>query len=85
MLIIMTDLYMMPFSSVLRSQFTARELKDWAELMTERGVRIRIPFERHWTNEDEPSEMEVDNDDDDEAMVDDPLAFLRERQKMMPY
>lgn len=74
---------MLPFTRAIRPAFTKQELKAWAELMTERGVRVRIPFDRYWSREEEVSEMEID--DGDEEPLDDELAFLRERQKLMPY
>ncbi|OXG26985.1 hypothetical protein C359_05015 [Cryptococcus neoformans Bt120] len=51
-------LYLLPFSLPLRSHFSTHELKGWAELMVERGLRLRIPFELFWTTE-EVEENEV--------------------------
>jgi len=67
----------------LRQHFLPRELKDWAQLMVERGIRIRIPFERYWNNEDE-EDMGIVLPED-EVLEDDELAFLRDRQSMKPY
>jgi hypothetical protein len=51
--------------------------------MVERGVRVRVPFERFWTLDDVEAEQ-VQLVDDEEPMIDD-LAFLQERQALKPY
>ncbi|WVQ97651.1 hypothetical protein IAU59_004765 [Kwoniella sp. CBS 9459] len=77
------QLYLLPFTPSLRPHFTPRELKDWAELMIERGLRLRVPFERFWTN-DEPEEILTELPEDEE-MDEDELGFLREREGLKPY
>ena len=42
------DLHMLPFTPRLREHFSSKELQDWADLMIERGLRIRIPFDTSW-------------------------------------
>jgi hypothetical protein len=74
---------LLPFDPRLRPQFAFRELHDWAQLMVERGVRVRVPFERFWTLDDVEAEQ-VQLLDDEEPMIDD-LAFLQERQALKPY
>ncbi|OCF42136.1 hypothetical protein I317_04107, partial [Kwoniella heveanensis CBS 569] len=77
------QLYLLPFTPALRPHFTPRELKDWAELMIERGLRLRVPFDRFWTNEEEvEGVMELP---EDEEMGEDELGFLREREVLKPY
>lgn len=84
-----TDLYMLPFSPRLRSQFSPQELRSWATLMTEVGIRVRQPFERFFSMHDEPSPQTLDALDPmaalDEAEGVDDLQFLRERKRLMPY
>ncbi|EIW72388.1 hypothetical protein TREMEDRAFT_26535 [Tremella mesenterica DSM 1558] len=75
------ELYLLPFSPLLRPLFTTRELKQWAELMVERGIRVRIPPEEYW----EQDESEMDMLPEDEELQDDELGFLRERQELKPY
>ncbi|WVW82554.1 hypothetical protein I302_104565 [Kwoniella bestiolae CBS 10118] len=76
-------LYLLPFSSSLRPHYTSRELKDWSELMMERGIRLRIPFERYFdTQEDEGRLLELPEDDE---LQEDELGFLREREVAKPY
>ncbi|WWD09643.1 hypothetical protein V865_007771 [Kwoniella europaea PYCC6329] len=76
-------LYLLPFSPSLRPHYTPRELKDWAELMMERGIRLRIPFERYFdTQEDEGALLEFPEDED---LQEDELGFLREREVAKPY
>lgn len=74
---------MLPFTPLLRPFFTNRELREWANLMLERGIRIRVPFEEYW-NEQEEDEPALRLPEDEELM-DDELAFLRERQELKPY
>ncbi|WVQ61954.1 uncharacterized protein L199_000087 [Kwoniella botswanensis] len=77
------SLYLLPFSPSLRPHYTTRELKDWAELMMERGIRLRIPFERYFdTQEDEGALLEFPEDED---LQEDELGFLREREVAKPY
>ncbi|WVF70250.1 hypothetical protein IAT40_005039 [Kwoniella sp. CBS 6097] len=76
------QLYLLPFTRSLRPHFTPRELKDWAELMIERGLRLRVPFERFWSNEEEMETIELPEDED---MGEDELGFLREREELKPY
>jgi hypothetical protein len=74
----------MPFAPALRQHFNSRELRAWAELMVERGLRIRIPFEQFFSTivEDEEGMMILPEDED---LEDDELAFLREKEELKPY
>ncbi|WVR06081.1 hypothetical protein IAU60_003109 [Kwoniella sp. DSM 27419] len=76
-------LYLIPFSPILRPYFTPRELKDWGELMIERGLRLRVPFDGYWTNDDEDEGVMALPED--EEMGEDELGFLREREVLKPY
>ncbi|WRT64373.1 uncharacterized protein IL334_001305 [Kwoniella shivajii] len=76
-------LYLLPFSSTLRQHFTPRELKDWSELMIERGIRIRIPFENYFdTMGEEGALMKLPEDED---LQEDELDFLTQREVAKPY
>lgn len=77
-------LYMIPFGPLLRPHFRPRELKEWAQLIVERGIRIRVPFETFWSDDNE-GEEEMTVLPDDEQLAEDELEFLRERQTMKPY
>lgn len=74
---------MLPFSPKLRPIFTSQELDAWSELMIEKGLRIRRPFESFWRKGGDTGGQILDVEGDDE--VDESLRFLQERQKMMPY
>lgn len=77
---------MLPFTPRLREHFSKKELQDWADLMIERGLRVRVPFAKFFTPQDAVSDVEVDKgDDDEEGPADDPLDFLQERKRLMPY
>ncbi|WWC66161.1 uncharacterized protein I206_100062 [Kwoniella pini CBS 10737] len=76
-------LYLLPFSKSLRSHYTLRELKDWSELILERGIRIRIPFENYFDNSlDEGLLEDLPKDED---LKDDELGFLTQREIAKPY
>ncbi|OCF54309.1 hypothetical protein L486_08223 [Kwoniella mangroviensis CBS 10435] len=76
-------LYLLPFSPSLQPHYTTRELKEWAELMMERGIRSRVPFERYFdAQEDEGALLELPEDED---LQEDELGFLREREVAKPY
>lgn len=77
------DLYLLPFSPMLRPHFTPKELRAWADLMLERGLRVRVPFERFFAREEE-SEAESDGEAAEEV-GDDPFDKLHERVRLMPY
>ena len=56
--------------------------------MTERGIRLRVPFEQFWDpnvvlQEEEDSERGVLPED--EEVEEDELGFLGERQRLKPY
>ena len=74
----------MPFSSPLRQAFSAREMRAWAELMLEKGIRIRIPFERYFDPHVEVEEALLQLPEDEEPEEDE-LQFLRDRQDLKPY
>ena len=78
----MTELYLLPFTRPLRRVFSRRDLIQWSELMTERGIRIRVPFESFFSLEMEEEGMVLP---DDEELEDDELAFLRSREDLKPY
>ena len=76
------ELYLLPFGPSLRPSFTPRELRDWSELMTERGLRLRVPFEQFWDPIQEDENLALPEDHEPEE---DELEFLREREGMKPY
>lgn len=78
-------LYLLPFSLPLRSHFSTHELKGWAELMVERGLRLRIPFELFWTTEEVEENEGAIVLPEDEELAEDELRFLGERQALKPY
>lgn len=58
-------------------------MRDWADLMIERGIRVRVPFEQFWENAgDDEAAMELP---EDEELEEDELGFLREREMIKPY
>lgn len=75
----------MPFSLPLRPHFSTRELKEWAELMVERGLRLRISFELFWMAEEEEGSGRAIVLPEDEVLAEDELRFLSERQALKPY
>lgn len=77
-------LYMMPFSPLLRSHFTDKELRDWAELMTEKGLRIRKPFEEYWQAAEE-SVLAGNDDGGDPMAADEAYAAFEDRKRLLPY
>lgn len=77
-------LYMIPFSPLLRPHFTDKELRDWAELMTEKGLRIRKPFEEYWQPEEEADVIGGD-DGGDPMAVDEAYAAFEDRKRLLPY
>jgi hypothetical protein len=77
-------LYMMPFSPLLRPHFTDKELRDWAELMTEKGLRIRKSFEEYWQPEEEVAVVGED-DGGDPMAVDEAYAAFEDRKRLLPY
>ena len=58
------ELYLLPFTPALRPHFKPRELRDWAELMTERGIRIRVPFEQFWDPNEEDEAFDLPENED---------------------
>jgi hypothetical protein len=50
--------------------------------MTERGIRIRVPFEQFWDPNEEDEAMELPEDEEPDE---DELGFLSERQRLKPY
>ena len=75
-------IYLMPFSPALRPHFSPQELRDWSDLMTERGLRLRVPFEEYFdVNETEAAIVLPE----DEELQDDELAFLRDTEEAKPY
>lgn len=77
------ELYLLPFSPNLRPHFATRELREWAQLITERGIRTRIPFEAYFdpSAEEEPALLLPE----DEELEEDELRFLTERETLKPY
>jgi hypothetical protein len=75
---------MMPFSQNLRSHFTNKELRDWADLMLEKGMRIRKPFEEYW--QDEPMQDKLGEDDGGDPMAaDEAYSLYEDRKRLLPY
>nr|ODN96674.1 hypothetical protein L204_03383 [Cryptococcus depauperatus CBS 7855] len=71
-------LYLLPFSPLLRPYFSSGELAALAALGVERGLRLRVS-PPHVAEEGHVALP------DDEALLDDELAFLTERQILKPY
>ena len=78
----LSELYILPFTPLLRASFSSQELKGWADLMVERGLRVRVAFEDFWEPDEDGAGLILP---DDEELEDDELAFLRERQELKPY
>ncbi|KAJ9115024.1 hypothetical protein QFC22_005352 [Naganishia vaughanmartiniae] len=77
-------LYMMPFSQSLRSYFTDKELRDWADLMLEKGLRIRKSFEEYW--QDETVQDTLGQDDGGDPMAaDEAYSLFEDRKRLLPY
>ncbi|WWC86471.1 uncharacterized protein L201_001348 [Kwoniella dendrophila CBS 6074] len=78
------QLYLLPFTKSLRPHYTNRELKHWAELMIERGIRLRIPFENYFDTQQDEEEglLRLPEDED---LKEDELGFLTEREVAKPY
>ena len=79
------ELYMLPFSPFLRQYFTAKELQDWAEIMVEKGIRIRLPFEQYWRSTSATDYLDRDDGGDPMKEEDRVFDFLQERKTLMPY
>ncbi|WWC58836.1 uncharacterized protein I303_101380 [Kwoniella dejecticola CBS 10117] len=76
-------LYLLPFSPSLRPHYTPRELQEWSELILERGVRIRVAFERYFDTP--PDEGMLEDLPQDEELQEDELGFLTQRETAKPY
>lgn len=74
------DLYLLPFS-LLRQHFANRELRSMAELMAERGIRMRVPTEIYWEDVDTDDEEQ----EEDRLEGDDEYGMLRDREELKPY
>jgi len=77
------DLYLLPFSPLLREHFTSRELRALGELMAERGIRMRVQTEMFW--EDVDTEDEDEDDEDEMDPGDYEYGMLRDREELKPY
>lgn len=80
------ELYLLAFGP-LRSAFSTRELNQWADMMAERGVRMRVGLDEaagEWTdNKAESESRRSDGEDDGE---DDEIEHgARELRRLMPY
>jgi hypothetical protein len=75
---------MLPFSPQLRPSFSDKELRDWAELMIEKGFRIRKPFDGYWQGEEESAPVELD-DGGDPMAADEAYAAFEDRKRLLPY
>ena len=53
--------------------------------MVEKGVRVRLPFERYWTTASEVDFLDKDDGGDPMKEEDQVFDFLRDRQTLMPY
>lgn len=73
-------IFMLPFSPSLVAHFTKRELYDWSQVMLHRGIRVRIPIPI-----DSVALSLANALPDDEDLMDDELAFLREQEASKPY
>ncbi|KAJ9104523.1 hypothetical protein QFC21_002019 [Naganishia friedmannii] len=66
------------------SHFTDKELRDWADLMLEKGMRIRKPFEEYW--QDETAQDTLWQDDGGDPMAaDEAYSLLEDRKRLLPY
>ena len=75
-------LYMLPFQARMRPYFTVQDLREWAQLMIERGVRVRVPFEQFFDPTQQEGAIELP---EDEELQEDELQFLRDREEAKPY
>ncbi|KAH8102508.1 NRDE-2, necessary for RNA interference-domain-containing protein [Cristinia sonorae] len=74
------DLYLLAFGA-LRSVFTKRELQDWAEVMVERGLRLRRGLDEVLDGlDEEDSEAKMEGDEEDEIEYN-----ARELRRLRPY
>jgi hypothetical protein len=74
-------LYLLAFTT-LRDQFQDRELRALADLMAERGVRLRIPTDAFW---DDVDTEEEDSDEEGGDRGDYEYGHLRDREELKPY
>lgn len=76
------ELYLMAFRPRLRPFFTPNELEQIADLMLERGVRVRCSTDDYWspTGPEDEAVLPVD-----EEVGDDELRFLTDAQQSRPY
>jgi NH3-dependent NAD+ synthetase len=72
----------MPFRRKLRPHFTPIELEQIADLMLERGFRVRCPTADYWSATDPNDEADLPVD---EELADDELYFLTEAHESRPY
>ena len=79
------ELYMLPFSPILRPYFSEKELQDWAEVMVEKGIRVRLPFEQYWRAVGMDDYLDRDDGGDPMKEEDRVFEFLQERKTVMPY
>ena len=73
------ELYLQAFGA-LRSVFTHQELNGLAELMAERGLRMRKDLQDYLENWEAVEEIEKDDSDVDEIE-----ASAREYRRLLPY
>ncbi|KAJ9111442.1 hypothetical protein QFC19_001211 [Naganishia cerealis] len=68
----------------MRSYFTDKELQDWADLMLEKGIRIRKSFENYW--QDQPGLDTLEQDDGGYPIAtDEAYAMFEDRKRLLPY
>lgn len=78
----LAELYMLAFRPALRSSFSDRELKQLADLMTERDLRIRKATSDFWDPLSPPdSPVSLDSPE----VADDELQVLRDEEALKPY
>ncbi|KAL7422893.1 hypothetical protein Q5752_002190 [Cryptotrichosporon argae] len=85
------DFYLLPFGP-LRAHYSPRELADMAEVMLEKGVRVRVPTDTFWTDDDvrptdegEGGDGDGDYDGDGDGGAGDEYAVLRDIEVAKPY
>ena len=62
----MIALFMLPFGTLLRS-FSKRELRDWAQVMLDRGIRLRVPLPLSPNDPETDDDASVSDDDPDDV------------------
>lgn len=80
--IVHAELYLLAFGA-LRSVFSGRELQDWAEVMVERGIRLRRGLDEEldgWRDAEQEGVKKEEGEGEDEIEYN-----ARELRRLRPY